>query len=164
MKYKRLFFLIIPLVLLTGIFFTGQSFARSGCCSWHGGVCGNQCCDGTPLSSLCGGDLFIPLYTQPSTGTYDNGQALQWCGAGKFFSTKQEADNSLSAYKSIIETPLTSQINDLTSQLSVARDRLIVIFILLGASLFSTFLGYKYKQLRIVTFFLFLIGFLIMIA
>ena len=38
-------------------------FARSGCCSWHGGVCtyqcsygggtGYECCDGTSLSSTC---------------------------------------------------------------------------------------------------------------
>ncbi len=27
--------------------------ARSGCCSWHGGVCGCGCCDGTPLSAKC---------------------------------------------------------------------------------------------------------------
>ncbi len=33
--------------------------ARQGCCSWHGGVCGCQCCDGTPLSSTC-----APYYPQ----------------------------------------------------------------------------------------------------
>lgn len=27
--------------------------AHSGCCSWHGGVCGCGCCDGTALSSTC---------------------------------------------------------------------------------------------------------------
>ncbi len=27
--------------------------ARSGCCSWHGGVCGCGCCDGTSLSATC---------------------------------------------------------------------------------------------------------------
>jgi hypothetical protein len=30
---------------------------RSGCCSQHGGVCGCQCCDGTPLSQTC-----LPYY------------------------------------------------------------------------------------------------------
>ena len=49
--------------------------ARSGCCSWHGGVCGCQCCDGTPLSSTClpyypecgGGGLYdYPFYDYPS--------------------------------------------------------------------------------------------------
>ena len=29
--------------------------AKRGCCSHHGGVCGNRCCDGTPLSAKCGG-------------------------------------------------------------------------------------------------------------
>src|SRR4051794_39120777 len=26
---------------------------RQGCCSYHGGVCGCGCCDGTPLSDIC---------------------------------------------------------------------------------------------------------------
>jgi len=28
-------------------------FARSGCCSHHGGVCGCRCCDGSALSAKC---------------------------------------------------------------------------------------------------------------
>jgi len=36
--------------------------ARQGCCSWHGGVCGCRCCDGTPLSAKC-----APYYPQCST-------------------------------------------------------------------------------------------------
>lgn len=35
--------------------------ARQGCCSWHDGVCGCRCCDGTPLSAKC-----APYY--PSCG------------------------------------------------------------------------------------------------
>ncbi len=35
--------------------------ARSGCCSWHGGVCGCKCCDGTPLSAKCA--PYYPLCT-----------------------------------------------------------------------------------------------------
>lgn len=33
--------------------------ARRGCCSHHGGVCSNQCCDGTQLSAKCGGGLSV---------------------------------------------------------------------------------------------------------
>lgn len=29
------------------------SFAARGCCSYHGGVCGQTCCDGTELSKQC---------------------------------------------------------------------------------------------------------------
>lgn len=43
------FFIIIPLA----------GFARSGCCSHHGGVCGCGCCDGTDLSATC-----APYYPQ----------------------------------------------------------------------------------------------------
>lgn len=38
--------------------------ARSGCCSWHGSVCGCGCCDGTPLSSTC-----APYYPECSTNS-----------------------------------------------------------------------------------------------
>lgn len=41
-----LFFIIV-------ILFPLSTDARSGCCSWHGGVCGCSCCDGTPLSATC---------------------------------------------------------------------------------------------------------------
>jgi len=34
--------------------------AKSGCCSYHGGVCGNYCCDGTPLTSRCRDDYNPP--------------------------------------------------------------------------------------------------------
>lgn len=33
--------------------FSSIIFARSGCCSYHGGVCGCGCCDGTSLSATC---------------------------------------------------------------------------------------------------------------
>ncbi len=66
-------------VLLVGLFL-GLIFlpflsaeARSGCCSWHGGVCGCGCCDGTPLSSTCA--PYYPGcsggYSYPSTPSYD---------------------------------------------------------------------------------------------
>lgn len=42
---------IILLIILSANFSFAE--ARSGCCSWHGGVCGCQCCDGTPLSAKC---------------------------------------------------------------------------------------------------------------
>ncbi len=46
--------------------------ARSGCCSWHGGVCGSSCCDGTPLSAKCGGGYFYEedTYYVPPPPTY----------------------------------------------------------------------------------------------
>lgn len=59
--------------LVTSLFFLFLSFqkvyARSGCCSHHGGVCGCGCCDGTSLSATCapyypgcsgGGTYYIP--------------------------------------------------------------------------------------------------------
>lgn len=38
-----IFLLLLPLI----------TYARSGCCSHHGGVCGCGCCDGTGLSATC---------------------------------------------------------------------------------------------------------------
>jgi len=46
------------------------SFARSGCCSYHDGVCGCSCCDGTPLSDTCA--PYYPSCSKPkSSGVVD---------------------------------------------------------------------------------------------
>jgi len=42
-----------------------QSYALQGCCSWHGGVCGSSCCDGSSLSAKCGGGSDSYLYSPP---------------------------------------------------------------------------------------------------
>ena len=42
--------LIIIFIVAT---FSVSAFARSGCCSHHGGVCGCSCCDGQSLSATC---------------------------------------------------------------------------------------------------------------
>ena len=84
-------FLVIPALL--GFFsylFPAQVLARSGCCSWHGGVCtyqcsygggtGYECCDGTSLSSTC-----APYY--PS------------CPSGPVVTTKTEVETVPIAFK-----------------------------------------------------------------
>lgn len=69
---------VASLILL--FIFAPPVFARSGCCSWHSGVCGCSCCDGTPLSATClpyypgcsggGGGITIPtLRPIPTTPT-----------------------------------------------------------------------------------------------
>jgi Putative peptidoglycan binding domain len=51
-------------VVLLGAMWVGLAApaadARQGCCSHHGGVCAQQCCDGTPLSAKCGGGTSVP--------------------------------------------------------------------------------------------------------
>lgn len=72
MKKEFILALLIVIIFGGGLFFYNQnrSFicrnaeARSGCCSYHGGVCGCGCCDGTPLSSTC-----APYYPQCSNPT-----------------------------------------------------------------------------------------------
>jgi len=56
-KIRFILVAILALALLLGSIYL--VFARSGCCSHHGGVCGCACCDGTPLSSKC-----APYYPQ----------------------------------------------------------------------------------------------------
>jgi hypothetical protein len=56
-------FLIILIALIYVVVLPNFTEARSGCCSWHGGVCtyqcsdgvnvGYKCCDGTSLSAKC---------------------------------------------------------------------------------------------------------------
>ena len=52
MKKQLLPLSIFLLILFFTLSINGVE-ARSGCCSWHGGVCGCSCCDGTPLSATC---------------------------------------------------------------------------------------------------------------
>jgi len=66
-KNNKIFIVIIITVLIIGSFLyffnISEVEARSGCCSWHGGVCtykcpdginiGYMCCDGTSLSTKC---------------------------------------------------------------------------------------------------------------
>jgi len=67
---KNKLFITIIIALTIGSFaylFTINNVeARRGCCSWHGGVCGCRCCDGTPLSSTC-----LPYYPECGGGLYD---------------------------------------------------------------------------------------------
>ncbi|MFA5136011.1 MAG: hypothetical protein WC489_01300 [Patescibacteria group bacterium] len=62
---RKAVFLFITLLFFLSL--TTTAYARSGCCSWHGGVCGCSCCDGTSLSATClpyypgcGGGIVIP--------------------------------------------------------------------------------------------------------
>lgn len=65
MKIKQgLLFIFFFLYFL--FIFSPSVIARSGCCSWHGGVCGCGCCDGSPLSSTC-----APYYPSCNGGGYD---------------------------------------------------------------------------------------------
>ena len=45
--------IIAAFIILIGLSLGGVIFARSGCCSHHGGVCGCGCCDGSSLSATC---------------------------------------------------------------------------------------------------------------
>ncbi len=53
--------LLKRLIFVTSILFplSQVAEARRGCCSHHGGVCSNQCCDGTQLSAKCGGGSYF---------------------------------------------------------------------------------------------------------
>ena len=61
MKSFALIIGILGFLLIT----TTPAFARSGCCSHHGGVSGCGCADGTPLSDTC-----APYYPE----CYNGGQ------------------------------------------------------------------------------------------
>lgn len=57
--YTKTFTTVLLLLLFSSI----SSYARSGCCSHHGGVCGCGCCDGTALSATC-----APYYSGCNSG------------------------------------------------------------------------------------------------
>ncbi len=45
--------LVLILVIVLSLISVLPVNARQGCCSHHLGVCGCNCCDGTPLSAKC---------------------------------------------------------------------------------------------------------------
>jgi hypothetical protein len=53
MYSARRLLLFTSLLFLLFLMSVRFCYARSGCCSHHGGVCGCGCCDGTPLSNTC---------------------------------------------------------------------------------------------------------------
>ncbi len=66
---NKIFLAITLTALIIGgfIFLPGVRYAeaRRGCCSWHGGVCGCRCCDGTPLSAKCA-PYYPHCYAKPA--------------------------------------------------------------------------------------------------
>jgi hypothetical protein len=59
---------VLLFVHLVTLIIGQTAFARQGCCSHHAGVCGCQCCDGSPLSAKC-----EPYYPQcQETGAQDS--------------------------------------------------------------------------------------------
>src|SRR6266702_4416002 len=83
----------ISILALSIVFFfisVTPSFARSGCCSHHGGVSGCGCADGTPLSSTC-----LPYYPECS-------------GGGR---TQQDSSQAVSQTQTYIATPMPQATN-----------------------------------------------------
>jgi len=73
------FFFVFSFIIIFFLTLPTKILARSGCCSWHGGVCGCKCCDGTPLSATCapyypecGGGYYIPPPMCPLNSYYDS--------------------------------------------------------------------------------------------
>ena len=52
-QFKKIRIAFAVVLFIAVSFYASQAEARSGCCSWHGGVCGCRCCDGTSLSAKC---------------------------------------------------------------------------------------------------------------
>lgn len=52
-QFKKIRIAFIAVLFVAISFNASQTEARRGCCSWHGGVCGCRCCDGTSLSAKC---------------------------------------------------------------------------------------------------------------
>lgn len=52
-QFKKFCITSVVVLFIAISFYASQAEARSGCCSWHGGVCGCRCCDGSSLSAKC---------------------------------------------------------------------------------------------------------------
>lgn len=97
---NKIFIAIVIVAFIIGgfvyLFNIDEVEARSGCCSWHGGVCtykcpdgvniGYYCCDGTPLSAKCAPYYpscpAKPLPKCPSHSTYNPSSDSCECNYG----------------------------------------------------------------------------------
>gem|GEM_PF-2513582 len=75
------------------IFFPKNIEARSGCCSYHGGVCGCGCCDGTSLSATC-----APYYPECGGGGYGGYQAPPSCPSMSSYNSISDQCECYSGY------------------------------------------------------------------
>jgi hypothetical protein len=130
------------IILLFLFFLPFLSFATSGCCSHHGGVCGcdssvgkQSCCDGT-LSPSCTCAYNPPpqkyYLTSPFVASsLEADISKEWCGAGKMFYSKNDADKSLEEYKNTIKKPLQDKISNLDAEKDNLESKTWINFILL---------------------------------
>ena len=107
--------IVIVALIISGfvyLFNINEVEARSGCCSWHGGVCtykcpdgvnvGYMCCDGTSLSAKC-----APYYPKcppistpkcPSHSTYNSSSGSCECNYGYIASGGECIDVDIYCY------------------------------------------------------------------
>ena len=91
---RKSVFLNILFLLLFIFIASSVVNARSGCCSWHGGVCGCGCCDGTPLSSTC-----APYYPECSGGnTYSIPTLTPSCPLMSYYDSLSNSCKCYSGY------------------------------------------------------------------
>jgi hypothetical protein len=68
---KQLFTIFLLILSLSFI------SSSSGCCSYHSGVCGTQCCDNTPLSKICEGIILNTTSPPPTPAITNPPQIIQ---------------------------------------------------------------------------------------
>ena len=68
-QFEKICMTFIVILFIAISFYASQAEARSGCCSWHGGVCGCRCCDGSSLSAKCAPYYPSCSYTPSPTPT-----------------------------------------------------------------------------------------------
>lgn len=92
-KYTYIKILVIFLTtLILNLIFNTETYARSGCCSWHGGVCGcdssvgrQVCCDGTYSPSCTCARTAPSVPVTPSCGAnayYNKTEQQCYCNTG----------------------------------------------------------------------------------
>ncbi len=122
MKTLKILLIVLFLVILSTL--SSSAYARSGCCSYHNGVCGNSCCDGSPLSAVCGGGYEPPTYTPTYTNfSRVNNYALyndicydfdtnKWWINNDYYSSLQEAVSKLPIPTPIVTPVPSKQLSD----------------------------------------------------
>lgn len=141
MKTQKLFLTLFAFLIIS---WPSYSFATSGCCSHHGGVCGcdssvgrQTCCDGTYSPSCTCLRAAVKTYSQLKAevqtpeSSETNNLEQKFCGAGTLYDKKDDADKSLTNFRSGIEKPLKDNQDKLNKRITELEDKGWIGFVFL---------------------------------
>ncbi len=89
-RFKTNVYIALFLCFFTLCAVNSKIYAKQGCCSHHGGVCGSQCCDGTSLTEKCRSSRSGSFSAaEPARAEFNSNIGAGWGGGSAAFWKKR---------------------------------------------------------------------------